>query len=274
MVVFPNAKINIGLNIVGKRADGFHNLETIFYPVQIKDALEIIQSEESEEIKFTSSGNSVQGNDTDNLCVKAFQLIKKDFPQISHIKMHLHKHIPMGAGMGGGSSDASSVLLLLNKLFGLHISTEKLQKYALQLGSDCPFFITNKPCFAGGRGEELQEVDMDFSHYKLLIVHPGIHVNTAEAFKGLDQNNFSVPGELQNNISLDIGSWRNSVRNDFEFSVFKQYPEIESIKNTLYEAGAVYSSMSGSGSAVYGIFPKNTSTDKIKFPAHYFCQLV
>lgn len=274
MVVFPNAKINLGLNITGKRTDGFHNLETIFYPVQIKDALEIIQSEASEKIIFTSSGNSVQGNDTDNLCVKAFQLLKIDFPQIPHIKMHLHKHIPMGAGMGGGSSDASSVLLLLNKLFNLQISTNTLQEYALQLGSDCPFFITNKPCFASGRGEQLQAIDVDLSNYQILIVHPGIHVNTAEAFKGFDQNNFSVPGELQKNISLEIGSWKNSVRNDFEISVFKQYPEIASIKNTLYESGAVYSSMSGSGSAVYGLFTKNASPDKIKFPAHYFCQLV
>ena len=274
MVVFPNAKINLGLNITGKRTDGFHNLETIFYPVQIKDALEIIQSEASEKIIFTSSGNSVQGNDTDNLCVKAFQLLKIDFPQIPHIKMHLHKHIPMGAGMGGGSSDASSVLLLLNKLFNLQISTNTLQEYALQLGSDCPFFITNKPCFASGRGEQLQAIDVDLSNYQILIVHPGIHVNTAEAFKAFDQNNFSVPGELQKNISLEIGSWKNSVRNDFEISVFKQYPEIASIKNTLYESGAVYSSMSGSGSAVYGLFTKNASPDKIKFPVHYFCQLV
>ncbi len=274
MVVFPNAKINLGLNIICKRKDGFHHLETIFYPVPIKDALEINHSDGSEEIVFTSSGNSVQGNDLDNLCVKAFWLIKKDFPHIPNIKMHLHKHIPMGAGMGGGSADASAVLLLLNNLFNLKFSTEKLQEYALQLGSDCPFFITNKPSFAAGRGEQLQAVDIDLSNYKILVVHPGIHVNTAEAFKGLDQNSFSKPGELQNNISNDIESWKTSIRNDFENYVFKQFPEIEAIKNHLYEAGAIYSSMSGSGSAVYGIFPKNNLTDKIKFPTHYFCQLV
>ena len=274
MVVFPNAKINLGLNIVGKREDGFHNLETIFYPVQIKDALEIIETEKLEEIIFTFSGNEVRGNDTDNLCVKAFRLIKKDFPHIPHIKMHLHKHIPMGAGMGGGSSDASAVLLLLNKLFSLNISIEKVHEYALQLGSDCPFFITNKPSFASGKGEQLQAVEIDLSNYKILIVHPGIHVNTALAFQGLEQSNFSLPGELQSNILRDISTWQATVKNDFEHSVFKQFPEIEAIKNKLYEAGAIYSSMSGSGSAVFGIFSKGSNAENIKFPSHYFCQLV
>ena len=274
MVVFPNAKINLGLDIIGKREDGFHNLETIFYPIQIKDALEIIQTEKPEEIIFTSSGNEMRGNDTDNLCVKAFRLIKKDFPQIPHIKMHLHKHIPMGAGMGGGSSDASAVLLLLNKLFNLNISTEKLHEYALQLGSDCPFFITNKPCFASGRGEQLQAVEIDLSNYKILIVHPAINVNTVLAFQGIDQSNFSLPGELHSNILGDISTWQATVKNDFEHSVFKQFPEIEAIKNKLYEAGAIYSSMSGSGSGVFGIFSKDSNAENIKFPSHYFCQLV
>ena len=188
--------------------------------------------------------------------------------------MHLHKHIPMGAGMGGGSSDASSVLLLLNKLFSLNISTKKLHEYALQLGSDCPFFITNKPSFASGRGEQLQVVEIDLSNYKILIVHPAIHVNTALAFQELDQSNLSLPGELQNNILGDINTWQATVKNDFEHSVFKQFPEIEAIKNKLYEAGAIYSSMSGSGSAVFGIFSKDSNAENIKFPSHYFCQVV
>ena len=163
MVIFPNAKINIGLNIIGKRSDGFHDIETVFYPVQIKDALEIIPSENEiePEIIFTSSGNDINVNNEDNLCVKAFHLIKKDFPQILSVKMHLHKHIPVGAGMGGGSADASSVLLLLNKQFDLAISENKLMEYALKLGSDCPFFIVNKPSFAAGRGERLQPIDID-----------------------------------------------------------------------------------------------------------------
>ena len=274
MISFPNAKINLGLNIFGKREDGFHDLETIFYPVKIIDALEIVENTDTEKITFTTTGNTVQGDPTDNLCVKAFHLIKNDFPKIPSAKMHLHKNIPMGAGLGGGSSDASAVLLLLNKLFDLNISTKKLHEYALQLGSDCPFFITNKPCFASGRGEQLRAVGIDLSNYKILVVHPAVHVNTALAFQGLEQSNFSLPGELQSNILRDISTWQGTVKNDFELSVFKQFPEIEAIKNKLYEAGAIYSSMSGSGSAVYGIFSKEVVLDKIKFPSHYFCQLV
>ena len=274
MVVFPNAKINLGLNIIGKREDGFHDLETIFYPVKIIDALEIVENTDTKKITFTTTGNTVQGDPTDNLCVKAFHLIKNDFPKIPSAKMHLHKNIPMGAGLGGGSSDASAVLLLLNKLFDLNISTKQLHEYALQLGSDCPFFITNKPCFASGRGEQLRAVEIDLSNYKILIVHPAVHVNTALAFQGLEQSNFSLPGELQSNILRDISTWQGTVKNDFELSVFKQFPEIEAIKNKLYEAGAVYSSMSGSGSAVFGIFSKDSNAENIKFPSHYFCQLV
>lgn len=276
MVIFPNAKINIGLNIIGKRSDGFHDLETIFYPVAVKDVLEIISSENEadQDIIFTSSGNEINVTDKDNLCVKAFHLIKNDFSQVPAIKMHLHKHIPMGAGMGGGSADASSVLLLLNKQFNLNISENKLHEYALKLGSDCPFFINNKPSFAVGRGEKLQPINIDLSGYKILIINPGIHVNTGEAFQELDYNNFSAPGELQQNIQTDIHTWKTFIKNDFELSVFKKFSEIAAIKSKLYEAGAIFSSMSGSGSAVFGIFSKYSTAENIKFPPHYFCQLV
>ena len=276
MVIFPNAKINIGLNIIGKRSDGFHDLETIFYPVAVKDVLEIISSknEADQDIIFTSSGNEINVTDKDNLCVKAFHLIKNDFPQLPAVKMHLHKHIPIGAGMGGGSADASSVLLLLDKQFNLNISENKLQEYALKLGSDCPFFIYNKPSFAAGRGEKLATLNIDLSGCKILIIHPGIHVNTGEAFKKLNYNNFSAPGELQQYIQTDIYNWKTCIKNDFEISVFKKYPEIAAIKSKLYEAGAIYSSMSGSGSAVFGIFSKDSTAENIKFPPHYFCQLV
>lgn len=274
MVVFPNAKINLGLRILGKREDDFHNLETIFYPVKIKDALEIIQTEKKEDITFTTTGKAIQGNNTDNLCVNAFRLLKKDFPQIPPIKMHLHKHVPMGAGMGGGSADASAVLLLLNKKFKLNISTEKLINYALLLGSDCPFFIINKPCFASGRGEILQEININLSAYKIMIVHPGIHVNTGEAFSYLNATNFSPAGELAEQIKMDITLWKHNIKNDFEEVVFKNHVVIKEIKERLYNEGAVYSSMSGSGSAVFGIFPLEAATTKIKFPSHYFCQVI
>lgn len=273
MLSFPNCKINIGLNITGKRPDGYHNLETIFYPVQVKDAVEIIESNNESDISFTSTGNIVKVTKDNNLCVKAYHLLKKDFPQIPSVKMHLHKNIPMGAGLGGGSADASGVLLLLNKKFNLNISKEKLIDYALQLGSDCPFFIINKPCFATGRGEILEEINLDLSAYKFLIVNPNIHVHTGEAFSSLNQNNFSPTGKLYHQINRNINTWKNVIKNDFEIPVFEKYPEIERIKTMLYENGAVYSAMSGSGSTVFGIFEKEISIN-IKFPAHYFCQTV
>ena len=274
MVLFPNAKINIGLNIIGKRADGFHNLETIFFPVTIKDAVEIIENKNaSKEVIFSSTGNNVDVQDDDNLCVKAVWLLKNDFI-LPPLKIHLHKNIPMGAGMGGGSADASAVLLLLNKKFQLNISTEKLLEYALLLGSDCPFFIINKPCFANGRGEVLQEIKLDLSAYKIMIVHPGIHINTSEAFAHLNANNFSPAAELMEQIKMDITLWKNNIKNNFETSVFIKHPAIAKIKEIMYASGAIYSSMSGSGSAVYGIFPQNSSTQNIKFPSHYFSQMV
>ena len=274
MVSFPNAKINIGLNIISKRTDGFHNLETIFYPLAIKDAVEIIENKDaSTDVIFSASGNIINLPDADNLCVKAVNLLKKDF-FFPPLKIHLHKNIPMGAGMGGGSADASAILLLLNKKFELNISTEKLIEYALILGSDCPFFILNKPCFASSRGEVLKEINIDLSHYKIMIVHPGIHLNTGEAFRQLNENNFSIVGELKEQLKMDISEWKNNIKNDFEISVFKKYPSIEEIKEKLYDCGAIYSSMSGSGSAVYGIFPQGVLLPNIKFPAHYFCQMV
>ena len=274
MVSFPNAKINIGLNIINKREDGFHNLETIFYPICIKDAVEIIENEESSsDVIFSSTGNSINVPDDDNLCVKAVQLIKKDF-EIPPVKIHLHKNIPMGAGMGGGSADASAILLLLNKKFQLNISTEKLIEYSLLLGSDCPFFIINKTCFATGRGEVLQEINIDLSAYKIMIVYPGIHVNTIEAFAQLNPANFSRAGELAEQIKMDIKFWKQTIKNDFEDSVFKKYTTIKEIKEKLYNEGAIYSAMSGSGSTVFGIFPLDLDTKNIKFPSHYFCQMV
>jgi 4-diphosphocytidyl-2-C-methyl-D-erythritol kinase len=272
MLVFPNCKINLGLNITGKRTDGFHNLETVFYPIAIKDALEIITSTLDTDINFSASGKIVNVQDDDNICVKAYRLLKKDFPQLPNIKMHLHKNIPMGAGLGGGSADASAVLVMLNDVYTLNISTEKLIAYALQLGSDCPFFIHNKPCFATGRGEVLEPIQIDLSSYKILIVNPGIHVNTGAAFKGLDANNFSPVGALEAIVKADIKTWKQYLKNDFEKPVFEQHPAIEKIKDDLYAQGALYSAMSGTGSTVFGIFEKST-TLALNFPAHYFCHL-
>lgn len=267
MVVFPNAKINIGLNILSKREDGFHNLQTIFAPIALKDALEVIEVESDRgAVDFTSSGLYVPGTSDGNLCVKAYRLLQQDFPALPGLKMHLHKVIPMGAGLGGGSADAAFTLQLINQKFSLNLSSQQLLAYASQLGSDCAFFILNKACYATGRGEVLEPIALDLSAYAIVLLNPGIHISTSLAFSNI--NIGKNPDDLRLLISKHISTWRESIVNDFEEPVFAAYPEIAQIKATLYEAGALYASMSGSGSSVYGIFSKeNAST--LNFPTHY-----
>lgn len=264
MITFPNCKVNLGLNIVNKRNDGYHDIETVFFPIDLKDSLEII---EKEKFEFSISGSSIEGEPEKNLCVKAYDLLKKDFPQLPAIQMHLHKAIPMGAGLGGGSADGAFTLKLLNKKFELDLSEKQLIDYSLQLGSDCPFFILNKPCFATSRGEILEPIEPDLSEYKFLIVHPGIHISTAWAFSNIKPS--KPVRSIKQIISQPISTWKDELSNDFENPVFAKYPEIKKIKDELYDAGAVYSSMSGSGSAVYGIFKKE-KTITISFPDSYF----
>jgi 4-diphosphocytidyl-2-C-methyl-D-erythritol kinase len=254
MIVFPNCKINLGLHVLNKREDGFHNLETVFYPLPFKDALESITSSNTE-IEFTGTGLAVDGSTADNLCVKAYHLLKKDFPQLTSIKIHLHKAIPMGAGLGGGSADAAFMLKMLNEKFKLNLSTAKLLNYALQLGSDCPFFIINKPCFATGRGEILEEINIDLSAYKIVLINPGIHINTGWAFSNITP---ALPEKSLNEIiQQPIHTWKEDLKNDFETPVFAAHPAIKEIKDTLFAQGAVYAAMSGSGSTVFGIFKQN-----------------
>lgn len=272
MIVFPNCKINLGLHILQKRADGFHDLETVFYSIALQDALEIIQHPApSTDVEFSATGLPVDGSLSDNSCVKAYHLLKKNFPQLPAIKMHLHKTIPMGAGLGGGSADGAFTLILLNKKFNLGISEEGLIEYALQLGSDCPFFIKNTPCYAAGRGEVLQAIELNLSHFKFIIVHPGIHINTGWAFSQI------VPSagkpSFKELIQQPIEQWKDVLQNDFEEAVFPHHPEIKMIKETLYQNGAVYASMAGSGSTVFGIFQKETDL-KPSFPAHYFVKII
>ena len=268
MVVFPNCKINIGLYITGKRPDGYHDLATVFFPLPLKEVLEIIATDKpGGVVEFTSTGLPVSGEADDNLCVKAYHLLRKDFPAIPSILMHLHKAIPMGAGLGGGSADAAFTLQLINDKFNLGLDEQALQEYALQLGSDCPFFIQNKPCFATGRGELLQPIDLDLSAYHFLLVNPGIHVSTAEAFSKISVS--QKGDELKKHITQPVETWQQHISNDFEGPVVELYPEIAAIKQQLYDAGAVYASMSGSGSSVYGIFKAETRP-QLNFPAHYF----
>jgi 4-diphosphocytidyl-2-C-methyl-D-erythritol kinase len=264
MVTFPNCKINLGLNIVNKRSDDYHDIETVFFPVHLKDALEVI---ENEKLGFSISGSPIEGDTEKNLCIKAYQLLKRDFPQLPAIQMHLHKAIPIGAGLGGGSADGAFTLRLLNKRFDLSLSEKQLINYSLQLGSDCPFFILNKPCFATGRGEILEQIDLDLLTYKIIITHPGVHISTAWAFANIKS---SPPiRSIKEIIMQPVETWKEELKNDFEIPVFTQYPEIKKIKDALYSAGAVYASMSGSGSAVYGIFEKD-KMESLSFPGNYF----
>ncbi len=267
MVLFPNCKINLGLHITGKRPDGYHNIETIFYPLPLKDALEIIRlpTKTGSPVQFSCSGLSIPVSETQNLCVQAWHLLKKDFPALPSVQMHLHKTIPMGAGLGGGSADAAFTLKALNEKFQLHLSIAQLIDYALQLGSDCPFFINNSPAFATGRGEILTPVSLDLNQYHFVLVNPGIHINTAWAFSKIIPTN--PPQSLLDSIIQPIASWKNDIENDFEPVIGGKYPEIENIKNKLYKEGALYASMSGSGSTVFGLFEQKPAT--INFPAHY-----
>jgi 4-diphosphocytidyl-2-C-methyl-D-erythritol kinase len=260
VVIFPNCKINLGLQILKKRADGFHDLETVFYPIPIKD---IVESIRSDSFQFTQSGTAIEGPITDNICFKAWKLLESRHG-ISPVHLHLHKAIPIGAGLGGGSSDAAYTLKLLNQLFQLNLSIETLIDYALELGSDCPFFIINKPAFARGRGEILQSIPLDLSSYRFVLVNPGIHVNTGWAFSQLNFDDArTVAGKIQQIILRPVIEWKEKLYNDFEPVVFEKYPEIKQIKATLYDLGAVYASMSGSGSTVFGIF-NNSSFPALK----------
>jgi len=264
MITFPNAKINIGLTVTGKRADGFHNLHSVFYPIPLRDALEIIPSDE---FIFTCTGFGA-GNDKENLCIMAYNLLKQKY-DLPPVNIHLHKAIPAGSGLGGGSSDAAFTLKLLNTKFDLSLSDNELSGFASSLGSDCPFFIQNKPCLATGRGEILEPLNLDLSRYSILIIHPGIHINTAEAFSEIE---ICLPGPEYDITSLPVEQWKGVVINDFEKIVEKKHPQILELINTLYHHCALYASMSGSGSAVYGIF--ETKADLPKFPGHYFIKWI
>lgn len=268
MISFPNCKINLGLHITDKRPDGYHNLETIFYPVPLNDAFEIAVKRENTELIVT--GIDLPDNSI-NLCVKAYNLLKQDYPFIKPVKMHLHKVIPIGAGLGGGSADGAFALKLINEVFNLNLSRGKLLEYALQLGSDCPFFIINKPSLATGRGEILEEISLDLSGKNLVIIYPQLHINTAKAFKGI------VPGKkevtLISIISKNISEWKHLLINDFEKGIFQIYPQLEKIKENLYDAGALYASMSGSGSAIYGIFD-STDISFDTFKKDYFIKQI
>ncbi len=299
MITFPNAKINIGLNIVGKRLDGYHDIETIFFPVNLQDALEVTLKKPLDssflrkkldagnllnlkmENKFHSDeefsddlydlhllGDKIEGNPADNLVVKAYRLLAQDF-DIPPVVIHLYKHIPSGAGLGGGSSDAAQMIALLNKRFGLKMKNNCMERYAAQLGSDCAFFIRNKPAFATGRGEQLTPIELSLHGYSIIIVKPDVFVSTAEAYANVTPAKPEV--SLLDAVKKPVSQWKDVIVNDFEKSVFAKYPLLQQIKQDLYGLGAEYASMSGSGSALYGIFKKPIDNPEQYFPG-MFCR--
>lgn len=251
MLTFPNAKINIGLNIVEKRPDGFHDIESVFYPVNWCDALEIVPAKE---FGFQSSGLPIPGDENNNLCIKAYHLLRNSQPKMADkaAHFHLHKVIPMGAGLGGGSADGAFALKILNEIFELGLDTPELQHYARQLGSDCAFFIENRPVFCFNKGDEFEEFSLNLKGKFIVLVNPAIHISTAEAYGGVKPQKAEI--SLKEALKLPLNKWKGIVKNDFEENLLLKYPTIEVTKKTLYEQGALYASMTGSGSTVYGIF--------------------
>lgn len=271
MILYPNAKINIGLNVVEKRADGYHNLETVFYPINLLDALEITTDEhQADSVKLKVSGEAIAGRPSDNLVMKACNLMRSMFPEkIERLSVHLHKHIPTGAGLGGGSSDAAFTIKALNEKFSLGMSVDQMEQLSAQLGADCPFFIKNQPVFAEGLGDIFTDIDIVLKGKTLVLVKPDISVSTADAYSLVSPH--KPQQSLRESLRLPVEEWKNHVVNDFESSVFKKFPEIAAIKDRLYDLGALYASMSGSGSAVYGIFNQPVQYVDEVF-AGYFCR--
>lgn len=252
MITYPNAKINLGLNVVRKRADGFHDIESLFFPIPWTDILEIVPSTEGKgKVVFTSSGIDIPSNGTPNLCEQVYRLLFDEFG-IPSIKMHLHKMIPIGAGLGGGSADAAFAATMLNDMFGLGLSPNRLEELVSKVGSDCPFFIRNTPAFVTGRGELLEPFDLDLSGHWIMLVNPDIHIGTKEAYSGVRPAPSKV--DLCSVLSEHLSNWKGGVKNDFEESVFQNHPVLAHLKASLYASGAMYAAMTGSGSTVFGLF--------------------
>ena len=256
MITFPVAKINLGLNVVERRPDGYHNLETVFYPVPVADALEVLPMDvhfpADVDCSLKVMNIAIEGDEQSNLVVKAYKMLKKDFPQMPRVYAHLWKAIPTQAGMGGGSSDCAFMITMLNSMFMLGLSAKQMINYAARLGADCPFFILNKPAYAEGIGEQLMPIDLDLKGWYIGIVRPDIPVSTKEAFSKIKPRHPEV--NCKDVVMQPVEKWRGQLTNDFEESVFSLHPEIGEIKSRLYDLGAVYAAMSGSGSALFGLF--------------------
>lgn len=268
MITKPICKINLGLNVVERRPDGYHNLQTVFYPVPIMDALEVYTMDEAFpspvdcDLKVTNI--HIDGDEQKNLVVRAYNLLKQDFPSLPRIHTHLFKGIPTQAGMGGGSSDCGFMITLLNKMFCLGLSEQQMIDYAARLGADCAFFIINRPCYAEGIGEKMQDINLSLAGWYLAVVRPAIPVPTKEAFSLIKPH---FPAENCRDIVMQpVETWRGRLTNDFEQSVFALHPEIGAIKDRLYDMGATYASMSGSGSSLFGLFREPVSLNTFNAP--------
>lgn len=256
MLVFPNAKINLGLQITERLPNGYHSINTCIYPIPLKDALEFVPAKKK--TSFSATGSSIPSDGKDNLVLRAYKLLKKDF-QLPELEVHLHKNIPTGAGLGGGSADAAFMLTALNDYFQLFLDDSFLEDYASQLGSDCPFFIANQPALATGTGTELEKLDLSLKGLQMILINPGIHISTQEAYAGVSPK--SSPINLKELLlSKDFERWKLELENDFELSIFQKHPLLAEIKEELYHKGAVYAAMSGSGSSIFGLF-KNDIED-------------
>ncbi|MBS1584830.1 MAG: 4-(cytidine 5'-diphospho)-2-C-methyl-D-erythritol kinase [Bacteroidetes bacterium] len=266
MLCFPNCKINLGLYVTERRDDGYHNIETVFYPLPWEDVLEIVPSDKTE---LHLHGKSITGDSKSNLVLKAFALLKEQFGDaIPNLDIHLLKNIPMGAGLGGGSSDGAFMLKLLNDYCNLDLDDKTLAALALRLGSDCPFFIHNTPQFAEGRGEQMTPIPLDLSGYSIQVICPRIHVATATAFKSINPR--PAQFDLRKLDAVPVTQWKQHIHNDFEKPVFRDYPQIASIKDYLYAEGALFASMSGSGSSVFGIFEKGKKAETKSYPETFY----
>lgn len=258
MIVFPHAKINIGLNVLRKRNDGFHEIESVFYPIRLCDSLEFVSARKT---KISTSGLNINTLDSNNIVIKAYNLLKKDF-SLPELSIHLHKVIPFGAGLGGGSSDAAFFLKAVNNSFNLKIDKEGLEEYAAKLGSDCTFFLQDKPAFVTGRGEKTTSINLCMEGYKLLIIKPDIYISTPEAFQGIKPANPKI--RVKEFITKKPEIWKDNIYNDFEGHIFQKHPILKEIKSELYLSGAIYASMSGSGSTIFGIFKEKPVLDKFR----------
>lgn len=264
MLTFPNAKINLGLNITGKRLDGYHDLETVFYPIPLQDALEITPMRDAKEqsCALYLSGQKVDGPADENLVVKAYQMLAREF-DMPPTDIHLFKHIPSGAGLGGGSSDAAFMLKMLNESYELGLTVEQLETYAARLGADCAFFIQNRPTYAEGIGNIFSPVSLSLSGYQLWLVKPDVFVSTRDAFARITPRRPQI--SVKEIVLRPVEEWRECLYNDFEQSVFSLFPRIAEIKDELYCLGALYASMSGSGSSVYGLFKSDCELPEFDF---------